>query len=106
MSKYQEEEQMNDAIEKFNYKEQITILPDKQSKNPTDKKFKTPSYQRKAYNAYYARTLLDVEKTKTRKARQKAYYLKNKAKKLKQSTTETIENIEKVKPTTIEVDFN
>lgn len=97
MSKYQEDEQMIKSLDN----EIQETLPDKQSKE-----FKTPSYQRKAYNAYYARTLLDVEKTKKRKARQKAYYQKNKLKKLKKSTPDIIENIKEMKPTTIEVDFN
>ena len=104
MSKYQEDEQMIKSLDNEIQK----TLPDKQSNNPTDKQskeFKTPSYQRKAYNAYYARTLLDVEKTKKRKARQKAYYQKNKLKKLKKSTPDIIE-IKEMKPTTIEVDFN
>ena len=52
------------------------------------------------------KAIVATEKTKKRKARQKAYYLKNKAKKLKQSTPDIIENIEEMKPTTIKVDFN
>ena len=65
MSKYQEDEQYENAI---------AIENDKVNGVKTHK---TPIYQRKANKAYYERTKTDPEKLKARKERQKAYYLAN-----------------------------
>lgn len=54
--------------------------------------FKTPSYQRKAYNAYIQRKKEDSEKyeefKEKLKASQKKYYLKNKQKILEKKASE------------------
>ena len=63
MSKYQEDEQFETAIEN--------------EKDNGVKTHKTPIYQRKANKAYYERTKCDPEKLQARKERQKAYYLAN-----------------------------
>ena len=63
MSKYQEDEQFEIAIEN--------------EKDNGVKTHKTPIYQRKANKAYYERTKGDPEKLKARKERQKAYYIAN-----------------------------
>jgi hypothetical protein len=64
MSKYHEEEQMEKAMI-------IETLPIN---------FKTPIYQRNAYNKYYNKNKDDEEFIAKRKAQQKIYYDKNRTK--------------------------
>mgnify|MGYP003629333362 CR=1 FL=1 len=92
MSKYQEDEQFEIAIEKDN----------------GVKTHKTPIYQRKANKAYYERTKCDPEKLNARKERQKAYYMANREKileKKRNKSPKTINNKKIANNTPIVVKF-
>lgn len=49
-----------------------------EAKMETEKKFLTPSYQRKAYKAYYERKRQDPEFRERLRQQQKDYYQRNK----------------------------
>tara|TARA_R110002074_G_scaffold133395_4_gene277071 strand:- start:65 stop:304 length:240 start_codon:yes stop_codon:yes gene_type:complete len=75
-----------------------------------EKVFKTPSYQRKAYQNYYNKNKDDETFKNIRKQKQREYYLKNREKilekKRKKKTTNTINSDEIVENDVIVVDFN